>query len=68
MFWYFSAGRQIPSTADYTDISPVLEEETEAHNISQSQVFERVSELSNGARETTSAILILVAFFVFTIS
>ncbi|XP_063835416.1 hemicentin-2-like [Ostrinia nubilalis] len=59
-------GRTIPSTSEYTDISPMLEEsEPEAHNISQAQVFERISELSNaGARENSSvAILLSVILF-----
>ncbi|CAH0403733.1 unnamed protein product [Chilo suppressalis] len=63
------AGRQIPSTSDYSDVSPVLEElEPEVHNISQAQVFEHVSESSVGARETSTAILILVAILFFCIS
>ncbi|CAG9790004.1 unnamed protein product [Diatraea saccharalis] len=63
------AGRQIPSTSDYTDVSPVLEElEPEAHNISQAQVFERVGESSNAAREISSAILITGAIIFFCVS
>ncbi|KAL0859800.1 hypothetical protein ABMA27_010144 [Loxostege sticticalis] len=59
------AGRTVPSTSEYSDISPILEEsEPEAHNISQAQVFERVSELSSGARENSAAIL-LVALILF---
>ncbi|CAH0718403.1 unnamed protein product, partial [Brenthis ino] len=57
-------GRTLPSTADYTDITPVLEEELEqAHNITQAHVFERLNEMSNKARETPS----LIAMFISTV-
>lgn len=60
------AGRQIPSTSDYADISPVLEElESEPHNISLVQVFERVSESSGGRREMSAAIIVLVTILFF---
>ncbi|KAF9407827.1 hypothetical protein HW555_012283 [Spodoptera exigua] len=55
------AGRTRPSTADYSEITPILvETEPEPYNISQAQVFERLNELSNGARETTSLAAILI--------
>lgn len=45
------AGRTLPSTSDYTDITPILEEEPEAHNITQAHIFDRLN-VSNNARET----------------
>ncbi|KAL4707499.1 hypothetical protein ACJJTC_000251 [Scirpophaga incertulas] len=59
------AGRQVPSTAIYTDITPILEElEPEVHNISQAQVFERVAEMTSSCeRETLSVILTFTAIF-----
>ncbi|XP_049882240.1 neurotrimin isoform X7 [Pectinophora gossypiella] len=62
-----------PSTADYSEITPLLEEpesdsEPQAHNITQAQVFGRES--SSGARETPSlsAILFIVGSLVCFVS
>ncbi|KAJ8705983.1 hypothetical protein PYW07_010760 [Mythimna separata] len=56
------AGRTRPSTADYSDITPILvETEPEPYNISQAQIFERLNELSSGTRETVSMAAILVS-------
>ncbi|XP_047037795.1 neurotrimin-like [Helicoverpa zea] len=56
------AGRTKPSTADYSEITPILvETEPEAYNITQAQIFERLNELSSGARETMCASAILVS-------
>lgn len=54
------AGRSRPSTSDYADITPILEElEAEHHNISRAQVFEQIAPSSAAARETY---VFLIAF------
>ncbi|XP_052742892.1 neurotrimin [Bicyclus anynana] len=61
-------GRTLPSTSEYTDITPILEEivPQEAYNITQAHVFERLNELSNGARETpfSAAIFVVLTFII----
>ncbi|CAB3254622.1 unnamed protein product [Arctia plantaginis] len=55
------AGRTKPSTIDYSDITPILEEtETEPHNMSQAQIFGRFNVESNGAREMRISVAILL--------
>ncbi|XP_059045866.1 neurotrimin [Achroia grisella] len=56
-----------PVISDYTDFTPVLEDvETEPHNISQAQVFEHFSELSNGkAREKLDSVIKIMAIVIF---
>ncbi|CAH2229717.1 jg27929 [Pararge aegeria aegeria] len=66
------AGRTPPSTSEYTDITPILEEIEfpEPFNITQAHVFERLNELSSGGRETpfcSAAILISFLTFLFFI-
>lgn len=60
---FISAGRTRPSTIDYSDITPILEEtEPEPHNISQAQIFQRFNEESNGARESRISVAILFLY------
>lgn len=46
-------GRTLPSTSDYTNMSPIIEEPEPdaANNISQAQVFERINAWNTGSRE-----------------
>ncbi|KAM3968959.1 neurotrimin [Aphomia sociella] len=56
---------RIPSTSDYTDFTPILEDtEPQPHNISQAQVFEHFSELTNeGARKIFNVPTIIVCLW-----
>ncbi|XP_069363306.1 protein CEPU-1 isoform X3 [Maniola hyperantus] len=60
-------GRTLPATSEYTDITPILEEieSQEPYNITQAHVFDRLNEVSSGARETPScaAIFVLIVTF-----
>ncbi|XP_045781230.1 neurotrimin-like [Maniola jurtina] len=65
------AGRTLPATSEYTDITPILEEteSQEPYNITQAHVFERLNEVSSAARGTPScaAIFVLIVTFWFLI-
>ncbi|KAJ0170584.1 hypothetical protein K1T71_013955 [Dendrolimus kikuchii] len=58
------AGRAVPSTSDYTNISPILEdlEPDMAHNISQAHIFESINLWNSGSRRTPclAAILLII--------
>ncbi|XP_047541064.1 igLON family member 5-like [Vanessa atalanta] len=60
------AGRTLPSTSDYTDITQLLEEEpVQAHNITQARVFERYNDLSSaGAREKSTISVTMIVFVI----
>ncbi|XP_026744044.1 neurotrimin-like [Trichoplusia ni] len=65
------AGRTLPSTSDYTDITPILEEsESEPpHNISHAQILGHVNEMSSGARETPClAAILIISLLIFHLS
>ncbi|XP_045457267.1 igLON family member 5 [Melitaea cinxia] len=58
------AGRTLPSTSDYTDITQLLEEEPEqAYNITQARVFEQYNEPSNAGKRKKPFLQIMCILF-----